>query len=151
MSVGKFVHAAISFQNQVKRLKEKSSYFPLITTEYTQDSSGDRMGIIYWASTLVRIFRDGKWYIVHCAENICLNDNVSEADCLKRLMKSAYDTMHLYVLNDHRTMDGEPQDEDKLQISEEERLKSHYMKFFNSGTNAQVCDANPKKREQNDD
>lgn len=116
-------------------LKSRSPYFPEVLlfsipnirtyypTKRTEPPITEVISIDQWASTIVRINRGGAWYAVHALDSASLSpDGGSISDMvaiLARLNMSAYQCQVLYQLT------GNPQFEevDKIQISEEERLK----------------------------
>lgn len=101
------------------QLKTESSYYPNVLIKY--------YGSECYASTLVRIKRNGTWYLVHCVESIILTESIKEEDLLIKFIDSVYKIQFLYNIievND-RTIE-QFQDVDKLQISEEERLMILY-------------------------
>ena len=140
-------------RNQIRaiiaELKRESSYYPSVLIKYyeryerrTQETEREKLnGIINnlaasllkkpeqkiekvcYASTLVRIERNGKWYVVHCVESVMPTENCDEKHLLLRMMDSVYKIQLLYRIVEV-TMDGiEPlQDVDNLQRSEVERL-----------------------------
>lgn len=119
----------------VADLKSRSPYFPEvllcsipITITYYHPKRQlepivEVINIEQFVSTIVRINRGGTWYAVHALEVASLSpDGGSISDMaaiLTRLNMSAYQCQVLYQLT------GNPQFEevDKIQISEEERLK----------------------------
>lgn len=96
-------------------LRTQSPYFPeMFIDKRTVDRRGEETSY----STLVRIFRDEKWYTIHCVEKDYTNTPESIVKTLDRLYCMAYMNMFLYRLT------GDPIHEvvDDLQIGEAERL-----------------------------
>jgi hypothetical protein len=105
------------WKSRVKRLKSKSHYYPRI---YTEVEDG-QMSL----STLVRIFREGKWWVVHVVESVTYPLNFDASMFLSRFCGSVHRVQHLYKLTHGQvvTMGGEPLEElDIIQIDETERL-----------------------------
>jgi len=113
--IDKIVKETTSFKERIAELKEKSSYYPeVVIEEYPNDHpESDR---VVFASTLVRIERDGKWYAVHCVESVVPTKTTSEKHLLIRLMDSVHKLQHLYKIT------GQFEDVDSLQKSEMNRL-----------------------------
>lgn len=121
------------FYSRVADLKKESKYYPHITIrKYTKekvinknfcdyfkkDKPKEESGEVY-ASTLVRIKRNGIWYVVHCAESLSLNAfalTYDEKTLIMLLMEHVYKIQLGYVIT------GRYEDIDILQISEEERI-----------------------------
>lgn len=98
-----------SFEDFIEALKKQSNYYPKIIR-------ARKLYVTYY-STLVRIERDGKWYVVHCVESLSQTLKVEEIYCLMRLIESVHKIQHLYKITD-----GKFEYLDPLQESEAERL-----------------------------
>ena len=115
-----------TFINRVASLKKESPYYPsVIVREYERHH--EPYNEIY-ISTLVRIERDGVWYVVHCLESGVETEYFNTEDILMQLQQSAYKIQHLYKLCGHEEID-------KIQKSEKERLIEMLAYHrFNRGT-----------------
>lgn len=114
--VTKILRGAESFKERVAQLKKESPYYPdIVVKEYPDNSSP--YGKIAFASTLVRIEREGIWYTVHCVESVMLSPNYPVDFLYTRLMDSVHKIQHLYIVGSGH------EDVDPLQISELERLR----------------------------
>lgn len=113
--IDKIVKEATSFRERIAELKEKSSYYPEVVIEEYRNDHPEYDRVVF-ASTLVRIERDGKWYVVHCVENIVPMETTSEKHLLIRLMDSVHKIQHLYRIT------GQFEDVDPIQKSETDRL-----------------------------
>lgn len=91
----------------VKGLKERSGYFPDIILEQHKD--------ILYASTLVRVEHDSKWWAVHIVDSIIPNKKFKEL--LLNIIEKAHLTQFLYIPNGM-------EDIDDCQLSEQDRLKT---------------------------
>jgi hypothetical protein len=98
------------FNIDTARLKANSSYYPNVYSEYI---NGEQ-----YYSTLVRIKRDEKWYVVHCIETINTASPDWEKYLFMRLMSSVHNIQNLYKINLKHA------DIDKSQQEECDRLRS---------------------------
>ncbi len=102
---------------RVKRLKSNSGYYPKIYSEIED-------GAMY-LSTLVRIFREEKWWVVHVVESVNYPLNFDASVFLSRFCGSVHNVQHLYKLTHGKvvTPEGEHLEQlDVIQIDETERL-----------------------------
>lgn len=118
-NVGKFeediVNQVEERRKTIQSLKENSSYWPRVYKQKEIVYDPLRREKVY-LSSLVRILREGKWYIVHAVEDCwTTEDSEIEYKTFLRLCDSVHKITHLYKLCNH-------EDLDKLQISEEERF-----------------------------
>jgi hypothetical protein len=110
------------FNNRIAELKKYSYYYPSILIknyDYIPFPGSGRKLLTVYASTLVRIKREEKWYIVHCVESVIPNNVTNEKDLLLKIMDSVHRIQNLYQIGSSGF-----QDIDILQISEEERLRN---------------------------
>lgn len=123
--IDEIVTEATSFKGRVAELKRKSSYYPQVVIEEYPNDHPEYDKVIF-ASTLVRIERDKKWYYIHCVENVVPTKTTSEIHLLIRLMDSVHKIQHLYKIT------GQFEDVDPLQKSETDRLieikSKHWVK-----------------------
>jgi len=106
------------FKEIVKRLKDKSHYYPSVVTEIINNT--------IYVSTLVRVFRDGKWWKVHCV-NSAFHEMLFDASELMSLFcESVYKIQLFYIVNGRWDTFGRYEDLDECQLSEEERLIQHF-------------------------
>lgn len=121
--LNKFVEKDAAIKNRIAELKKESGYYPKVLIKPYRE-----IGFVteLYASTLVRIERDGIWYIVHCVEWIVPNSQTVVSNLLLRLMDSVYKIQCLYKIpNNVVNFNGVPiHDIDLLQISEIERLST---------------------------
>jgi hypothetical protein len=105
------------WRERVKRLKSNSGYYPKIYSEIED-------GAMH-LSTLVRIFREGKWWVVHVVESASYPFNFEASIFLSRFCGSVHKVQHLYQLTHGMitTPSGEPLEQlDIIQIDETDRL-----------------------------
>lgn len=115
------IHKAEVFKAIIGQLKKESFYYPrILIKRYANENPSFENEFTIYASTLVRIERDKKWYIVHCVESIVPTQSVNETCLLLKLMQS----VHNIQVNYHIT--GQFEDLDTLQQSEPERLLREY-------------------------
>lgn len=100
------------FDRIVSELKKESDYYPQVLVK--------RYGSTLYSSTLVRINRDNKWYVVHCIESIVPTKDVTEKHLMLKMMESVYEIMFLYKTT------GVFEEVDGLQQSEVDRLVELY-------------------------
>lgn len=132
--ISEFIHRANSFKAIIAELKKESSYYPSVLIKYYDSGIGmdfrdsvEESKACY-VSTLLRIEREGVWYVVHCVESIISNEMVDEMNLLKRFMASVYQIQFLYQIPNFTDPDGIPlQDVDRIQQSEVDRLTFLYM------------------------
>jgi hypothetical protein len=124
------VSKAIGFNQRIAKLKAASKYYPkILQVCYDGDSKinfmGNNVEEDVFLSTLVRIEREGVWYTIHVVEAMTFNCNRPRDILYETFMRRVYDVQHLYNINlNFQAPDGSQGfDIDKLQISEEERLK----------------------------
>lgn len=148
--ITEILHQVKGFNTIIAELKRESSYYPSVLIKYYEaferphikyaekTNMGIRAlaasllkrpseeGVIEkncYASTLVRIERNGKWYVVHCVESTLITVDCDEKYLLLKMMDSVYKIQLFYQITDVTTIDGDTlQDEDNLQQSEIERL-----------------------------
>ncbi len=77
----------------IAQLKAESSYYPEVLVKNRFDGQEE-----LYASTLVRIERNGIWYVVHAVFWIMPNHQVRDF-LFTRLMHSVHQIQHLYVVN----------------------------------------------------
>lgn len=138
MSAGKYIDAANRLYANINFLKENSNPWPEI---FKHDEPGiTPMGqktITVYFSTLVRILRDDKWYLVHCVEsyvtkpikddNYVLEIMVAENKLFGKLIRSVHNIQNLYIISPPmQTLYGtkDMQDLDPDQTPEPERIKN---------------------------
>lgn len=103
----------------ISQLKSESKVYPLILSKKIMNT--------LYLSTLVRIKRDNKWYLVHCAESIMVRPDSeieSTENIYKQLLKSIHLVQNLYKIT------GKYEDIDKCQLDEEDRLKKVMPHIF---------------------
>jgi hypothetical protein len=147
--IDKILHQAQQFTNIIAELKRESSYYPLVLIKYYErnerrketerekentfihklaawslgEKSEEEIDKVCYASTLVRIERNGKWYTVHCVESIIHNELYDEKDLLLKVMDSVYKIQLLYQIEESIMNGNKPlQDIDNLQQSEVDRV-----------------------------
>ena len=97
MNKHKIIKEAMSFKQRILELKRDSSYYPsILIREYPNDHSKYKK--VIFASTLVRIKRNGKYYIVHSVESIINTPNITKTELLLKLIDSVHKITHLYNL-----------------------------------------------------
>lgn len=96
-------------------LRSRSPYYPEHYTYHTIEAGRDT----YYFSSIVRIERNGKWYGIHVAEGISLNDEVGIMDLYRKFTHYVYKVQHLWNITDE-----EPHE---WQISERERLSNDHL------------------------
>ena len=118
---------------KIEHLKKNSQYYPEIYSEvqdrYPSVMSTDIQDI--YLSTLVRIKRDGTWYVVHCVEAL-QQRKYQPVDILRffsRFILSVHNIIHLYKIT------GTMEDVDELQIDEEERIIKMYHAYREKSNN----------------
>jgi hypothetical protein len=119
-----------SFNEIRLELKKDSKYWPdVLIREYDNvyemfKEGGEPEPKIIYASTLVRIERDGKWYIVHCLENFIPTSRMGERELLLRLINNVHHVQLFHIINrEIMASDGKfLEDVDSLQISEKQRI-----------------------------
>ena len=144
--IQQILNQAKEFNAIIAELKEKSSYYPKVLIAYYETHSRmqetnrqkhnrfidalagkllnkkpKEVPKTCYASTLVRINRDGKWYVVHCVESVYITPECDEKNMLLRLALSVHQIQNLYKIT------GQFEDVDTLQISEEERLTNQLV------------------------
>ena len=112
--IGKAIAFVREHNSRIASLKKESKYYPsVLIKEYP--SLTPREDKVFYLSTLVRIKRGGKYYVVHCVE-----DTASSPEEIQRAFLSLIDmvhkTQHLYKLT------GRFEELDTNQESEIERL-----------------------------
>ena len=148
--INEILNQAKQFRVIIAELKRESSYYPSVLIKYYEKHEKPKenerektnrtirtlvAGIlkkppedavidkVCYASTLVRIKRNSKWYVVHCVESIILTKDCNEKHLLLRMMQSVYQIQLLYHISEITIHDGKSlQDIDNLQQSEIERL-----------------------------
>jgi hypothetical protein len=90
-------------------LKENSDYYPEIYFK-------ERGNAIYY-STIIRIYRDRQWLVVHCVEKYDKDGPTDKATFMANLGWSIYHIQHCYEPN------TSSKDIDRLQIPESERIR----------------------------
>lgn len=128
VSLGKILWDSQLTEKRIADLKKKSSYYPQVLIEECITNlcfRNNKYEKTIYASTLVRIERDGIWYTVHCVESIILTENTSEKDLLIKFMDSVYKIQHLYKVT------GYLEDVDSIQKSEFDRLMELINKVKN--------------------
>lgn len=113
METAEILSKAQDFKDKIAELKRHSNYYPDILIHGYQEA-----GVVteIYASTLVRVHRDNKWYVVHCVDSVVPTSPNSESRLLLRLMNSVHNVQTLYQIT------GRFEDLDTLQISEAVRL-----------------------------
>ena len=115
----RILDSAKEFQDIIAELKKESNFYPqVLIKEYPNQNPLFKHKVVIYASTLVRIERDGKWYVVHCVESIVPTDIVGERNLLLKFIDSVYSIQLLYKVT------GIFEDVDSSQIDEIERLKN---------------------------
>ena len=138
------LHKAKQFELIISELRKESTYYPSVLIKYyerndrlekTESSYSNTLinkltsSLLSkpredvdkdcYASTLVRIERNGKWYNIHCVESIFITENCNEKQLLLTMMESVYQIQHLYCIS-------EINHPDNIQESEIERLSLLY-------------------------
>lgn len=115
MCINKILFEAAGLDARIAMLKRKSSYFPNIY--YHEDQLEKNFKSIY-ASTLIRVYHNDKWYTVHSVSSMVIGDDpVQEMkDLLEQVMRNAHIISHLHI---PMFLD----DLDPNQIDEVDRLK----------------------------
>lgn len=140
--INKILNQAQHLKSIIAELKRESTYYPSVLIKYYEKferpketerektngiinklaasllnkPSEKEVDKVCYASTLVRIERDGKWYVVHCVESVSITPDCDEKNMLLRFALSVHQIQNLYKIT------GQFEDEDALQISEVERL-----------------------------
>lgn len=125
--IDKIIHQARTFEWIVADLKKSSMYYPAVILRYYKNPNQEStIGLTdCYASTLVRIERDGIWYTVHCVECCTLTSEYDETKLLLKFMDSVYKIQHCYQIQTITTPNGKPlQDVDPMQKSEKERVRA---------------------------
>lgn len=100
-------------------LKEHSSYYPSIFYKVKDNDFGEEL----YGSTIVRKKMNDEWYTIHVVESFCNSYNnplkPEEAERLLngQIMRNVYGIYLFYIVS------GKYENLDKLQISEEDRIK----------------------------
>lgn len=116
--IARMIDDAMNHQSIIAILKSKSKYYPEVVLETFGSTVNGETRTVNYASTLVRIERDGVWYTVHCVETYVSSQMFPDkAGLLLNLMRNAHNVMHL-----HKLCGRANEDVDKDQSSEEERL-----------------------------
>ena len=102
------------FLERIKFLKKESDYYPKILFQEYLDIHVEKRKVLF-ASTFLRIERNGIWYKIHFVESIILNKESDKVDLLLKIIGSVYSVGHLYEINSLSEVDD-------IQISEEQRL-----------------------------
>jgi hypothetical protein len=116
------------YKNRTAYLKSKSDYYPEVLCH---NETEEGLPILF-LSTLVRIEREGKWYVVHHVESGIVDGKYLSQEMLlmAKLVRAVHMTQNLYrIAPPMKQSDGSVfncQDEDTLQIAESERVKSKY-------------------------
>lgn len=105
----------------IAQLRKDSKYYPEIIIE-NYDSEFDFCGINTFASTLVRINKNGIWFVVHCVESLMRREDEGIHHLLFRLIKSVHNIQHLYKIPFMDEKEG-AFEIDILQQDEAERLQ----------------------------
>ena len=105
------------FKAHTAKLKAISQYYPIIKQDVHDGS--------IFLTTLVRIERDGKWYIVHCVESFTPTKPEDFVQSFKNMMFNVHQIQYLYQIS------GTMEDIDPLQQSEMDRLKEEHDKINN--------------------
>lgn len=120
------IHPAKSHDQIIKDLKIESLYYPdVIIRRYKPEFNMSGVLYISYASALMRVFREDKWYVVHVVKSMCRTINNSEREMLLLFMQDAHQIQNLYVLN------GKFDELDLCQQSEYQRLTDAYLNKFN--------------------
>lgn len=106
----KILEDVYNFEKTTAHLKKRSTFYPSIYRE--------TIGDFVYLSTLVRIYRDDKWYVVHHVEKYHLS-TLDVGRAYMKFMREIYLTQVLYEV----MSDGISCEEDEYQwIDEKERL-----------------------------
>jgi hypothetical protein len=97
-------------QRFYEQLREKSDYYPEVLIL--------NKGQIVFFSTLVRIYREGQWMIIHCVDSMDRETVHSPVRFALDFGARVYYIQHLYRPN------GSLRDLDKLQEDETQRLEN---------------------------
>lgn len=108
---------ANKFQHRIAILRKKSRYYPLVIMDREPDQDFNFESVAL--STLVRINRDGIWYVVHCVEIGILNNDKVMQFLNDKFMTSVHLIQNLYQLCGIEEIDVSQEDE-------VERLKKSY-------------------------
>lgn len=109
--LNKILDEAERFRSIIALLKKESPRYP----QFLRKEIGPQV----FFSTLVRIEREGIWYLVHCVEsyNPDLGIKTTDMDLIKKFMTSAYVIQNLYKIS------GTMEDIDPVQTPESELLR----------------------------
>jgi hypothetical protein len=122
--INEILNSAALSKQRIADLKSQSPYYPKVNIiEHPASYPLNKvlpLSKVLFASTLVRINRDNKWYIVHCVESVIVTKTVNEKNLLLNLMESVHRIQNLYMIT------GYHEDIDSLQKSEAERLTNIY-------------------------
>ncbi len=113
----KIVHGVAERNKFIAILKSKSDYYPIIFEDILGDST--------FYSTLVRIKRNDKWYVVHCVESFQIYDRPRDfyvKAFMLMLMNNVCKIQHLFIVDDNVVSSGFA-DLDKSQMDEAERIR----------------------------
>lgn len=107
-----------TFEARIIELRAASDYWPQIL--YKNNSGDDTI----YASTLVRIFRDDRWYVVHCVDSQSVPIGSHNVEyMLERMIFKVHLIQNFHIISERDEVD-------KLQISEQNRLKERYPLHF---------------------
>jgi len=116
--IARMIDEARQYESIIALLKKKSKYYPEVVLEAFGSKVNGETRTVNYASTLVRIQREGVWYTVHCVETYVSSEMFPDkVGLLLNLMHKAHYVMHLHKLSGIAN-----EDVDKEQLSEEERL-----------------------------
>ena len=111
MSTQKILNEVELFKQRISELKKDSHYYPsVLIREYPVDQPKYKKEI--YASSLIRIKRNGVYYTVHCVESIIETENTTESDLLIKFMGYAYNIMYLYKIGAYDDVDPSQSDEE---------------------------------------
>ena len=122
MNLNKILLEGENHKKVVTSLKEISPIYPEVLNSWAVNIKTT------YLSTLVRIQREGKWYLVHCLESFKAAPNYElqlrdVATGYQRLIRMAHNVQHLYMIG------ANMEDLDPDQRSEDERLREMRHKY----------------------
>ena len=120
MNLNKILIETDNFTKVVTSMKEISPIYPAIRSSYSLNTN------TVYLTTMARIQRDGKWYLVHCMENFTptTGHKVQAMEIgYHRLIRTVHNVHYLYKVGTHM------EDLDPDQTPEPERLRKLMYPF----------------------
>jgi len=110
------------FKTKTRQLKEQSGYYPKIAV--VLEGYDENFGYRFAATTLLRKEFNDKWYTIHYVQRVSINKSKEAAEIEAKLLLLEKMMLEVYLGQLFYIVTGRFEDEDKLQITEEERLKT---------------------------